>query len=335
MSENTNIEWTDHTFNPWIGCTKVSPGCLNCYAETLDKRRLSKTLGAGTKETPVLHWGRGAPRHRTSEAYWKQPLRWEREQQALTARYGTRTEGSRPRIFCASLADWLDDEVPIEWLADLLDLIRATPSLDWQLLTKRPENFLPRLEAVIRSLEASENWDNLPTYSDKVLLHAMLGDWLLLRRPPANVWLGTTAEDQNRADTRIPQLLAIPAKVRFLSCEPLLEPVDLTKIPDPAYPLCEGCDDGKSRVYFDSLTGRQFCDQSCDGCEYIRRIDWVITGGESGSGHRPFDPEWARSLRDQCTSSGTAFFMKQMGGARKPFPEIPADLHIRQFPTLT
>jgi protein gp37 len=113
--KNSNIEWTDHTFNPWIGCTKVSPGCFICYAEQLDITRFSKVLGEASKAQPVSHWGPGAPRHRTSEAYWKQPLRWNAEadpdtgDSGLPAALGHR----RPRVFCASLADWLDEEIPI------------------------------------------------------------------------------------------------------------------------------------------------------------------------------------------------------------------------------
>jgi protein gp37 len=141
MAQNSNIEWTDNTWNPWIGCTKVSPGCANCYAEARDQR-----FAGGA------HWGKGAPRQRTSAANWKQPLKWNREaaedvDDALHDFGADKYEApQRPRVFCASLADWLDDEVPIEWLADLLGLIHATPFLDWQLLTKRPENWMARIE---------------------------------------------------------------------------------------------------------------------------------------------------------------------------------------------
>lgn len=176
-------------------------------------------------------------------------------------------------MFCASLADWLDDEVPIEWLSDLLALINDTPNLDWLLLTKRPQNFASRVSA-------ATGWEteNLQC--------------------PENVWIGTTVEDQKRANERIPQLLEIPASVRFLSCEPLLEKVDLSA----KAPLL-----------------RNF-------------IDWVIVGGESGPGHRPFDPDWARSIQADCRTGEVSFFMKQMGGLRKPFPKIPEDLMIREFP---
>lgn len=256
MATNTKIEWCDHTFNPWEGCTKVSPGCANCYAEARNKRWAG---GA--------NWGPGAPRRRTSEANWRQPLKWNEDQQE---RYIDRPAGTpipdRPRVFCASLADWLDDEAPIPALADLLELIKATPNLDWLLLTKRPQNWMPRMACAVASL----------------MLRGKEVSWLYDwrdGRPPANVWIGTTVEDQQRADERIPQLLAIPARVRFLSCEPLLEEVDL-RLMNHLSPLL---------------------------------IHWVICGGESGPKSRPFVVEWADDLRRQCAAAGVAFFMKQLG----------------------
>lgn len=274
VSANSKIEWTTHTFNPWEGCTKVSPGCSNCYAEARNKR-----FSAGK------NWGKGAPRQRRSEAYWQQPLKWNFDARPSLVAH-------RPRVFCASLADWLDDEVPIEWLADLLKLIHDTPNLDWLALSKRPENWRTRLNEWASSRGAQ--W----TRTESEIAKWMEGE------APRNVWIGTTVEDQQRADERIPALLTIPARVRFLSCEPLLEPVSL-----PTF-------------------------YSSDGTSgFVPGISWVICGGESGHGARPMHPDWARSLRDQCQAAGAAFFMKQMGGSRKPFPSIPPDLQILEFPT--
>lgn len=300
MSENTKIEWCDHTFNPWTGCAKVSPGCANCYAEGWAKR------------SGIVKWGKGEPRRRTSEIMWKLPLKWNRDAANfinllvadVAKGLGIRNP-SRPRVFCASLADWLDDEVPIEWLADLLNLIRLTPNIDWLLLSKRPEKWRERIE---RALCFAENLDyEVDGWQDQEGPNTELGDFINQwtgEDPPSNVWIGTTVEDQRRADERIRELLKIPAKVRFLSCEPLLEAVDF----DFGAPKHRTAD------------------------SYHAEIHWVITGGESGNGCRPFDVSWARSLRDQCADSGVAFFMKQMGGTRKPFPEIPDDLMIREFP---
>lgn len=205
MAENSKIEWTDHTFNPWIGCQKVSPGCDNCYAEALMDKRYGK-----------VQWGPHGERKRTSEANWKLPLRW-----AKAAR-GT---GRRPRVFCASLADWLDNKVPQEWREDLARLIAATPELDWLLLTKRIELF-SRLSPWPLSVPGGQ-----------------LGF-------PSNVWLGTTAENQEQAERRgriLRQAMlaeagvdfeAIPARYRLGSfvrrevAERLLSDDELARIPE-------------------------------------------------------------------------------------------------------
>jgi protein gp37 len=179
MAHNSKIEWTDHTFNPWIGCTNVSPGCDHCYAESWSKR------------SGLVKWGNN-PRRRTSEVYWRAPLKW----QAASAAFD-RQHGRRQRVFCASLADVFDNQVDRAWRSDLFDLIAATPALDWLLLTKRPQNI------------------------EKMLPN----DWSERGRP--NVWLGTTAEDQSRFDQRWPVLSRIPAVVRFISYEPAIGPMRL------------------------------------------------------------------------------------------------------------
>lgn len=233
MADKTGIEWTDHTFNPWWGCQKVSPGCSNCYAETLSKR-FGKNI-----------WG---PPHATDrrlfgDKHWHEPVKW-------NAR--AKREGRRARVFCASMADVFEDHPQVGAARRrLFDLIEQTQALDWQLLTKRPEN--------VRAM-VPELWN--------------LTGW------PRNVWLGTSVEDQQRADERIPALLDTPAAVRFLSCEPLLGPVDLVNM--DAEPFHYG-------------------------------LDWVIVGGESGPGARPMHPDWARSLRDQCIAFGVPFLFKQWG----------------------
>ena len=229
MAENSNIEWTTHTFNPWMGCAKVSHGCKNCYAEAMFDHRLQQ-----------VKWGMNGVRKKTSPSNWAKPRMWNRR-----AKAGNR----RDRVFCASLADVFEAHPTIqaEWRAELWKLMEETPHLDWLVLTKRPESI---------AFLVPKRW--------------LDGDW------PNNVWVGTSVENQQRAEERIPQLLEIPAPVRFLSCEPLLESVDLT----------------------------QWLDDS---------IDWVIAGGESGSNARPMEGRWARSLRDQCRFYATPFFFKQWG----------------------
>jgi len=271
--ENSKIEWTDHTFNPWIGCTKVSPGCAHCYAETLMDTRYGR-----------VKWGKGNPRSRTSESNWREPLKWDEEAAQLSIiNKHNGWEHQRPRVFCASLADWLDDEVPIEWLIDLLTLIDSTKNLDWLLLTKRPQNFLRRINAAC---------------------HGKISPYEVFRKMP-NIWVGTSVENQQAADERIPELLKIPASVRFLSCEPLLENVDLTKV---ILEKSQSPERGKPDVSINSLFGWY------GGADKGRSsIHWVICGGESGPGARPMHPEWARSLRDQCAAAGVPFLFKQWG----------------------
>ncbi|WP_437649296.1 DUF5131 family protein [Sorangium sp. So ce362] len=226
MSKDSAIEWTDHTFNPWWGCTKISPACAHCYAETWSKRL----------RLPI--WGQHAERRFFGDAHWDEPLAWNEK----AAR-----EGQRRRVFCASMADVFEDRADLDpWRARQWKLIEATPWLDWLLLTKRPEN-------VGAMVPWGSNW-------------------------PSNVWLGTTVENADWAAKRIPALLQHSAVIRFLSCEPLLGPIDLSP--------------------------------------WMGEIDWVIVGGESGHGARPMRPVWARSLRDQCATAGVSFFFKQWGDIR-------------------
>lgn len=234
MARNSAIEWTHHTFNPWWGCTKVSPGCKHCYAETW-ARRVGQDV-----------WGARAPRRELSETYWRQPLAWNAA--ALRA-------GERARVFCASMADAFEDRRDLDSKRERLwTLIQQTPQLDWLLLTKRPQN-------VARLAPYGEAW-------------------------PDNVWLGATAENQKWLERRMRELGQIKAKVLFLSCEPLLGPLDFSLWTTLAR-------SGKARM-----------------------IDWVIAGGESGANARPANPEWFTSIRDQCLADGIKFHFKQWGNWR-------------------
>lgn len=231
MAKGSKIEWTHHTFNPWWGCERVSAACKNCYAETWAHR-----LGLDL-------WSKGAPRRMMSDAYWRQPIAWNREAEAA---------GRRDRVFCASMADVFEDRRDLDALRERLwRLIADTPSLDWLLLTKRPEQ--------VARLVPWQDW-------------------------PRNVWLGTTIENQRWAEKRLPHLLEHPAIVHFVSCEPLLGPIELA----PWMSASRG----------------------------DRRIGWVIAGGESGHRARPMNPLWARALRDQCRAHGVPFHFKQWGNWR-------------------
>lgn len=268
MSANSKIEWTDHTFNPWEGCQKVGPGCDHCYAETRNAR-----FGGGV----AVNWGPGAPRRRTSASNWALPMRWNAQAEAFMAQHGR-----RQRVFCASLADVFDNAVDPAWRVDLFKLIAATPNLDWLLLTKRIGN---AFEMIAEATAAQTAVD-----PGRDITH--------------NIWIGATVVNEEEADRDIPKLLAVPARVRFLSMEPLLGDVDLTPHlwgrPQP----CSDCPK----------------DADCE-CGYTRRgffttdpkLDWVIVGGESGPGARPMHPDWVRSLRDQCAGAAVPFLFKQWG----------------------
>jgi protein gp37 len=289
MSENSKIEWTDHTFNGWEGCQKVGPGCDHCYAETRNAR-----FAGGT----AVNWGPGAPRRRTSPANWRKPLAWNRD--------GTfyAIHGRRQRVFCASLSDWLDNSVPVEWRADLLDLVRQTPNLDWLLLTKRIGNWMKLLQ------EASDYAFN----HRRDDLYAWIEGWLK-GNAPANVLIGATIVNQEEADRDIEKLLMTPARRRFLSMEPLLGPVDLRAWFDPTGVCCmqemQSCADCPADAPWIHGPTTEYAE---DGTGYSSpEIDWVIVGGESGPGARPMHPEWARDLRDQCAAAGVPFLFKQWG----------------------
>jgi len=238
MARDSKIEWTDHTFNPWWGCTKVSPGCKHCYAETW-ARRIGQDV-----------WGPKAARRELTPGYWKQPYAWDTEA-------GKRTTGTR--VFCASMADVFEDRRDLDERRERLwKLIADTPNLDWLLLTKRPEHV-----------------SKLAPWGDA---------W------PRNVWLGATAENQRWLDKRMAVLTRLPARVLFLSCEPLLGPLDLSQ-------WSAGARRGEHRA-----------------------IDWVIAGGESGHHARPMHPEWLAALRDQCVEASIRFLFKQWGNWRPVQP---------------
>lgn len=307
MGKDTAISWTHHTFNPWWGCVKVSDACTHCYAETFAERwPASRGL-----------WGKGGNRRFQSGKYWDAPLKWERDAAAA---------GERRRVFCASMADVFEDRADlVPHRARLFDLIRRTPHLDWLLLTKRPEN-------VMRQISDCGSWNrNTPTGWD-IATGAWMRSWLD-GTPPANIWLGTTVENQEQADKRIPALLKIRAKVRFLSCEPLLGPVDLISviIKGPQTGRLPGATQG---MPFDCLRAIAYHEDGATPGPIAGRIDWVICGGESGPHARPMHPDWARGLRDQCANARVPFHFKQWG---KWYPIARTDgIHENPFgPFLT
>ena len=253
MGQISSIEWTDATWNPVTGCSKVSPGCAHCYAETLSLRRgwsAQPWNPANAVDNVILH-----------EDRLDAPLRWR----------------ASKRIFVNSMSDLFHEQVSDDFLARVFTTMLTASHHVYQVLTKRPE----RMRDFINN---SALRDRLPQ-----------SPW---------IWLGTSVENQRWARDRIPLLLATSSSVRFLSCEPLLGPVDLqTWLPLPdKFGHCQLCG-GVAR------TGvRHECPSR------VARLHWVISGGESGLGYRPIDPVWVRSLRDQCQAAGVAFFHKQWGG---------------------
>jgi protein gp37 len=264
MADASKISWTDHTFNPWMGCQRVSQGCVHCYAETLITQRQGKDL-----------WGSKDKRARTSDALWKRPFKWNRESKA-----DVDGGGRVHRVFCASLADVFEDApVPNACRPDVFDVIRRTPWLDYQLLTKRPENIAAMLP----------------------------DDW---GRGWPNVWLGTSIEDRRVVDRAV-VLGEVPAFRRFISYEPAIGPImcechSVAFEPDSSIPEV-------TYSWLDDYTGPDLTWYNGDG---DLAFDWLIAGGESGSERREMELGWADDVRHQCEKEGVAFFFKQISAFR-------------------
>lgn len=323
MSEQSKIQWTDSTANFWEGCTKVSAGCANCYAEARDKRF-----------TGGKHWGKGAPRRKSQSAV-KDCLKWNKKpwvcenghaNEGTTFCYAAGCESQnfhRRRVFSLSLGDWLDPEVPVEWLAEMLDTIRCCDQLTFILCTKRPDLWKSRMVECVEKVP------------DAFIAKWVGGD------APQNIWLLTSVENQQAAEERIPKLLEIPAVLHGLSCEPLLGPLAI----------------GQWLVsdYDKAAVQHQFI-EPVKGFNY-REIKWVILGGESGANARPCNVQWIRDVL--WNQSLCAMFVKQLGAkprytvtpyrpedlnishefvVRDPkggdLAEWPADLRVQEWPTL-
>lgn len=275
MSDRSTIEWTDATWNPIGGCTRVDEGCKNCYAEIMAARFSGP--GQWGEGLAQIVTGNGKSDHRwtgklrLNEAVLDKPLRWRKPR----------------RIFVNSTSDLFHESLPDEWIDQVFAVMALAPQHTFQVLTKRPERareyfrqtagWRARIAGLLNALKQSPQW-NGNVYQGWQNLHG---------RPDGlpNVWLGTSISDQASADKRIPELLACPAAVRFISAEPLLGPVDLTR--------------------WSGIDG--------DGGSMGFGLDLVIVGGESGPGARPMNPQWARDLRDQCVAAGVAFHFKQNG----------------------
>ena len=276
----TTIEWTDATWNPVVGCTKVSAGCANCYAETMSARLAGmaeadelagRDPGRKGDYRLVVTDGPGAKRRFSGRVQLRpealdDPFRWRKPR----------------RVFVNSMGDLFHGAVPFDFIDRVFAAMALTPQHTYQILTKRPERMAEYFDEPHRH-------EAITYASNSAFDGGHPGGIPSLPLP--NVWLGTSVEDQRAADSRIRRLLDCPAAVRFLSCEPLIGPVDLGDY------LCRTWIRG--------------------GLTIGTYLDWVIAGGESGPGARPMDAAWVRQLRDDCVSAGVPFFFKQWGGPRK------------------
>lgn len=305
MSDNSAIEWTDATWNPIVGCTIVSPGCTNCYA--MKQAARMERMFAGTTGAPHYRW---LTKTVNGNPVWigkvalapdktlAQPLRWKAPR----------------RIFVNSMGDLFHESIPDEWIDRVLAVMALAPQHTFQVLTKRAarmrEYFIDR-----RPVERCSPWGRIKCEMllldpDRPLDANVEAGGYHFRWPLPNVWLGASAERQQEADERIPLLLQTPAAVRFVSCEPLLGPIDLRAI---------RYRDGDADVRIDALTAEAWVENSDSASAYTNEadgnpgLDWIIVGGESGKDARPMHPQWARDLRDQCGAADVAFFFKQWG----------------------
>jgi protein gp37 len=294
MSEHSAIEWTDATWNPVRGCTKVSPGCAHCYAETFAERF------------------RGVPGHPYEQGF---------DLRLVPEKLGEPLKWRKPRmVFVNSMSDLFHKDVPDRYIAAVFGVMSMCPQHTFQVLTKRAER-LPRWfdwlkreyngpceqNAVLQTSLGDYFTGSAP--SDEVFEAMLDADW-----PLPNVWLGVSVEDQRRADERIPHLLKTPAAVRFLSVEPMLSEINVKPYLRHKFnrePHCDWCED---------------CIPDSHGADWWKQtradrhgpfVDWVIVGGESGPGARPMHPDWARKVRDDCVAAGVPFFFKQWGGTNK------------------
>ena len=297
MTGSTKIEWTECTWNPIVGCSVVSPGCTNCYA---------MRTAARLANNPATPQYRGTVQPSRAGPVWTGKVAL-----AETALMAPLKRREPTTYFVNSMGDLFHDNVPDEWIDRVFAVMALRPQHTFQVLTKRAE----RMREYVTRLYSKDGFlgNAVTNLRLTVFPYMMTAEDVREKSPFPNVWLGVSAEDQTRANDRIPHLLKTPAAVRFVSCEPLLGPVNL-----------------------DCLTGRatigDFADQELHQGHWLDPgVDWVIVGGESGPKARPMHLDWARSLRDQCAAAAVPFFFKQWGecdGAGHRVGKIAAGRHL-------
>jgi protein gp37 len=288
MAEHTKIEWADATVNAVNGCSLASPGCTNCYAMKLAGTRMKHHPSRAGLTQPSKAGPVWTGEVRLSESQLLAPLRWKAPR----------------RIFWNAHGDLFHENVPDEWIDRVFAVASLTPQHTHMILTKRSarmrEYFSTHISSASGDGSFNRRWMVTAAARSIGATLRQCRDVKLSEWPLPNVWLGVSVEDQTRADERIPDLLATPAAVRFISAEPLLGPVDLTYL-----------DYDSGTTIIDALAGRHGVMVPLGGEN--AKLDWVICGGESGKHARPMHPDWARSLRDQCAAAGVAFHFKQWG----------------------
>jgi protein gp37 len=299
MAETSSIEWTDATWNPVTGCSVVSPGCTNCYAMRLAGTRLAHhpSRAGLTRDTRAGARSSSAKRGSASKPVWTGEVRL--NEQWLDQPLGWR----RPRrIFVCAHGDLFAEGVPDAWIDRVFAVMALAPQHTFQVLTKRSARMRDYVTSLVNGRALAPIVHELAR--DRV--RDVLGSptEVTLARVLENVWLGVSAEDQRRADERIPDLVLTPAAVRFVSAEPLLGPIDLSRVSTFRFRGAEVLDALRGKL--SGLFG--------DPCPTTTpRLSWVIVGGESGPAARPMHPDWARGIRDRCTAAGVPFFFKQWG----------------------
>ena len=309
MADKSKIEWTDATWNPITGCSRVSAGCVHCYAEHLAATRLKFHP---SRKGLTNRRGRWNGEVRLNEQWLDQPMRWKRPQ----------------RIFVCAHSDLFYDKIPEAWIDKVFAVMAMSPQHIFQVLTKRPKRMLTYLVQFDEDEAIERVAHQAVEIADSPCAAGIIEDATMIRLP--NVWCGVSAENQESFEERYRYLKDVPTAVRWLSLEPLLGPINVRI----SLPECE-CGDYRHHHPDDGpcvFNSRRDLAHGFTDCRKFRpmwpAVDWVVVGGESGPGYRPMDHDWARSLRDQCSIAQVPFFMKQVAGKRP----IPADLMVRQWP---
>lgn len=346
MADKSSIEWTDATWNPIVGCSILTPGCTHCYAMGMAARIEAMTAALQAKgQTGAPHYA-GTTKKVNGKAVWTGKLAMAPDHILLEPL----TWRAPRRIFVNSMGDLFHEDVPDAWIDKVFAIMALSPQHTFQVLTKRAKRMREYLSnpAVVRriyELSCDLVIDGrlqvvlrVPGIADPRLAPSWprvhLGAW-----PLPNVWLGVSAERQQEADERIPELLTTPAAVRFVSAEPLLGPIDFLEADPFAFgtltvslPKRDEREPKPDIGFSDEATIGGIVSALGGSMAHRSGIDWIIVGGESGPNARPMHPDWARNIRDDCADSAVPFFFKQWGAWAPGDWAFDLDDHLHFFP---